>query len=181
MQAACSRIQPLRHRIVRGFSKTSASSIEQELPSTKIVPCGFRLSLSEYRVISILLKTARARFPGSEVRICGGWVRDKLLNTNNLNACHDMDVVTDGVPAPVFTASVVKTAKDLRIDVSGYGIIRENTEKSKHREAATTRILDISINFTQFRQECRQDDSTTPDVRTSLPPFFSDQHHLLLA
>jgi tRNA nucleotidyltransferase (CCA-adding enzyme) len=109
------------------------------------------------------------------MRVCGGWVRDKLLQRDN----DDIDICIDTRSGQEFTTEL-KAWYDSTGDsslCSSIGIIKASSEKSKHLETATIRITvtgdgvppnsTVSLDFVGLRSETYADDSRVPVVRAA--------------
>jgi len=71
---------------------------------------------------------------GSTVRICGGWVRDKLLHRST----KDVDVALDNCSGEAFSKAVKEVLERWGWPASRGGVIKANPAKSKHLETATS-------------------------------------------
>jgi tRNA nucleotidyltransferase (CCA-adding enzyme) len=109
------------------------------------------------------------------MRVCGGWVRDKLLQKDN----DDIDICIDTCSGQEFT-SELKTWYDSRGAASlcsTVGVIKASSEKSKHLETAVVRITVtgqdvppgtvVSLDFVQLRSETYADDSRVPVAKAA--------------
>lgn len=100
-----------------------------------------------------------------EVRIAGGWVRDKLLGLET----HDIDIALDSCSGVEF-ARLVKThmensSRSAPSDdavPSKIGIIAANPSQSKHLETATMRMVGLEVDFSNLRHEQYSSDSRIP-------------------
>jgi tRNA nucleotidyltransferase (CCA-adding enzyme) len=106
------------------------------------------------------------------IRVCGGWVRDKLLHKDN----DDIDICLDTCSGQEFTTQL-KAWFDSKGDASlcsSIGIIKASSEKSKHLETAVLRITVtgdgvppntvVSLDFVQLRSETYAEDSRHPEI-----------------
>lgn len=103
-------------------------------------------------------------FQPLELRITGGWVRDKLLRGKS----NDIDVGINLMTGFDF-ASHLSTF--LGSNLEKYGIparsihkIESNPEKSKHLETATTKIMGLDIDFVNLRSETYSEESRIPQM-----------------
>ncbi|CAO3565451.1 unnamed protein product [Mortierella alpina] len=97
-----------------------------------------------------------------QLRIAGGWVRDKLLGLSS----HDIDIGLDTMMGYEFAELVNKY-----LELRGHrrrtiAKIATNPEKSKHLETATMMVLGTSIDFVNLRSELYDDDSRIPSEIT---------------
>ena len=92
-----------------------------------------------------------------EIRVAGGWVRDKILNLNS----HDVDVALNNMSGVQFativqdylthlerTGQIPAPQKKHKI-----GVISANPSQSKHLETATMKIHGIEVDFVNLRAE----------------------------
>jgi tRNA nucleotidyltransferase (CCA-adding enzyme) len=109
------------------------------------------------------------------MRVCGGWVRDKLLQKDN----EDIDICLDTCSGQEF-ASELKAwfdSKGASSLCSSIGLIKASSEKSKHLETAVVRITVtgedvppntiVSLDFVQLRSETYADESRVPVARAA--------------
>ena len=97
---------------------------------------------------------------GFEVRVAGGWVRDKLLGLS----CHDMDIVVNKTTGIEFATKLKlyleqKTEQTIKI-----GVITANPSKSKHLETATFQFRNYSIDVNHLRCESYASNSRIPST-----------------
>ncbi|KAK6499751.1 CCA tRNA nucleotidyltransferase, mitochondrial [Arthrobotrys musiformis] len=142
--------------------------MEVEIPTITLTP-------EEEKVRSLLVDVAKSidsTSPKAEetvLRITGGWVRDKLLNGKS----HDIDIGINNMTGFEFASHL---SSFLTENVEKYGIpaksvhkIESNPEKSKHLETATTKILDLDIDFVNLRCESYSDESRIPKMEFGTP------------
>lgn len=99
--------------------------------------------------------------PDVTIRFAGGWVRDKLLGKQS----HDIDIAISSITghdfAMQFAAFLSKEYPELK--TGSITKILANPEKSKHLDTATSRFLNLDLDFVQLRTESYgQADSRTP-------------------
>ncbi|KAG7354682.1 tRNA nucleotidyltransferase/CCA-adding enzyme [Nitzschia inconspicua] len=107
-----------------------------------------------------------------QVRVAGGWVRDKILGLQT----HDVDIALDtctGVEfATIMKQHVESSAKQQNNDAQSkklcgkIGVIAANPAQSKHLETATMRIFGIEVDFSNLRHETYAEDSRIPETVT---------------
>jgi tRNA nucleotidyltransferase (CCA-adding enzyme) len=106
-----------------------------------------------------------------QVRIAGGWVRDKLLGLET----HDIDIALDTCSGVEF-ATLVQTYMESEHTNheeerrhSKIGIIAANPTQSKHLETATMRIMGLEVDFSNLRHEQYSSDSRIPTTVLGTP------------
>ncbi|CAI2171978.1 5666_t:CDS:10 [Funneliformis geosporum] len=111
------------------------------------------------RKVTTYLKETNPELPSIELRIAGGWVRDKLLGFE----CNDLDVAINHLTGLNF-ANYVKEFVDkehMSIPIKIH-LIESNPEKSKHLDTATTNIFGLDIDFVNLRKEVYDASSRIP-------------------
>ncbi|RGB37748.1 hypothetical protein C1646_651771 [Rhizophagus diaphanus] len=105
------------------------------------------------RKVTTYLKETK-NLPLVELRIAGGWVRDKLLQLE----CHDLDVAINSLTGFDF-ANYIKEFLEKEGDNNQVNIhvIGSNPEKSKHLETATMKLCGLDIDFVNLRKEIYED------------------------
>lgn len=101
-----------------------------------------------------------------QVRVAGGWVRDKILGMNS----HDVDVALDSCTGEEF-ANCLKTYMQSfeNEKVGKIGVIAANPDQSKHLETATMKVCGIEVDFSNLRHEAYADDSRIPEIVIGTP------------
>jgi tRNA nucleotidyltransferase (CCA-adding enzyme) len=111
-----------------------------------------------------------------EIRIAGGWVRDKIVKKSS----HDVDIALDSLSGHQFaiiiqqylihqqTISKSQTnGKKIKI-----AVIAANPSQSKHLETATMKIHDIDCDFVHLRGgEVYSNDSRIPTLKEDATPL----------
>ena len=69
-----------------------------------------QLTAEEREVFGLLMGVVRERAPSTVVRVCGGWIRDKLLGIRP----KDMDLMVDNITGPDFARLVALAVGRLR-------------------------------------------------------------------
>lgn len=99
-----------------------------------------------------------------ELRITGGWVRDKLLGKES----NDVDVAVNVMTGEEFATGLLLWAQTKQIDLGANSTslhtIKKNPEKSKHLETCTTKIFSLDIDFVNLRSEQYTNDSRVPII-----------------
>ncbi|KAG7816089.1 hypothetical protein KL928_005055 [Ogataea angusta] len=118
--------------------------------------------LNEYTRYFNEHKTSATQQP-LELRITGGWVRDKLLGRES----HDIDIGIDHLSGVEFVTQLqeyIKAQNGGQSVNSGVYKIEKNPEKSKHLETCTTKLFGFSIDFVNLRSEKYAEDSRIPEI-----------------
>ncbi|MCJ1250461.1 CCA tRNA nucleotidyltransferase, mitochondrial [Trapelia coarctata] len=107
-----------------------------------------------------------------ELRITGGWVRDKLLGITS----HDIDIGIDtmtgykfGTLMKQYLGDSKRQAKYGEDVLGGLAKIEANPEKSKHLETVATKILGLEIDLVNLRKEVYAEDSRNPAMEFGTP------------
>lgn len=99
-----------------------------------------------------------------ELRITGGWVRDKLLGKES----NDLDIAVNTVSGEDFASKLLAYAAENKIDLgrnaTSLHTIKKNPEKSKHLETCTTKLFGLDIDFVNLRSEQYTEDSRVPII-----------------
>jgi tRNA nucleotidyltransferase (CCA-adding enzyme) len=108
---------------------------------------------------------ARPQVRQVQIRVAGGWVRDKILGLQT----HDVDIAMDTCTGVEF-ANLVKSYMELHSDCHPkIGVIAANPSQSKHLETATMNIHGMDVDFSNLRHEQYQDDSRIPTTIIGTP------------
>jgi tRNA nucleotidyltransferase (CCA-adding enzyme) len=138
-----------------------------------------RLDAAEESLFETLLKAADAFEEGTialpnqhphhiNIRVAGGWVRDKLLQKHT----HDVDIAIDTVSGVDFATLVQLYLRKFNPDqhVHRMGVIAANPSQSKHLETATMIVADMEVDFCNLRaQEIYASHSRIPTTRFGSP------------
>ena len=165
-----------------GGSSTTNNSFEDEILQIELNP-------EEQRLFDTLKKAAKAWGEGKltinkktvQIRIAGGWVRDKILGLQT----HDVDIALDTCTGAEFAHAVKEyhtsvVQDDEMTDSNGsnknsnnrigkIGVIAANPAQSKHLETATVRIFGNDVDFSNLRSETYAEDSRIPDTVMGTP------------
>ena len=102
-----------------------------------------------------------------DIRVAGGWVRDKLLGRHT----HDVDIAIDSVSGVEFATIVQSYLQQTSPEeVHRMGVIAANPSQSKHLETATMRVYTIDVDFCNLRsQEVYEAHSRIPTTQFGTP------------
>lgn len=97
-----------------------------------------------------------------ELRITGGWVRDKLLGYES----HDIDIAVNHLTGEEFAHNLhdYLTEHEPELSLRAIHTIKKNPEKSKHLETCTTKLFGVDIDFVNLRSEKYTLDSRVPVI-----------------
>ncbi|CAL9185315.1 unnamed protein product [Musa hybrid cultivar] len=97
----------------------------------------------------------------TQLRVAGGWVRDKLLGKD----CYDIDIALDNMLGREFCEKVNEFLQFTGEEQQGIGVIQCNPDQSKHLETARMRIYDTWIDFVNLRSETYAENSRIPTMK----------------
>ncbi|KAK3036014.1 hypothetical protein RJ639_031187 [Escallonia herrerae] len=97
----------------------------------------------------------------TQLRVAGGWVRDKLLGKE----CYDIDIALDNMLGKEFCEKVNEYLSSSGEETQGIGVIQCNPDQSKHLETARMRLFDIWIDFVNLRSEDYSENSRIPTMK----------------
>jgi tRNA nucleotidyltransferase/poly(A) polymerase len=118
------------------------------------------LTEKEERIFGRLRDVVRHFQLGTQLRVAGGWVRDKLLGKDSA----DIDIVLDNMTGQNFCEKVNEYSELMGEEQKGIGVIQCNPDQSKHLETARMLIFDIWIDFVNLRSEKYAENSRIPTV-----------------
>ncbi|KAK9713731.1 hypothetical protein RND81_06G047600 [Saponaria officinalis] len=101
----------------------------------------------------------------TQLRVAGGWVRDKLLGKE----CYDIDIAIDNMLGRELCETINEYLSKKGEDVKGIGVIQSNPDQSKHLETARMRLFDQWIDFVNLRSEDYCENSRIPTMRFGTP------------
>merc|ERR1711988_388727 len=108
------------------------------------------LSESERRLFTLLERVALGASQQAaviELRVAGGWVRDKLLGMES----DDIDIAVSNITSPAFVALLKKEVPSL---ISGRAAVFDpQPEKGKHVQTATVNVFGYKLEFVQLRSD----------------------------
>lgn len=156
------RITPLACHFRSHIIRYSTRYIMNHHVDTKI-----NLNDNESKLRGLLLKfcnyynESAPREEKLEIRITGGWVRDKLLGKES----HDLDIALNNLSGEEFADQLLKyLEKNEPQYVFKRNTIKSNPEKSKHLETCTARVMGFDIDFVNLRSENYSENSRVPQI-----------------
>ncbi|CAI0429318.1 unnamed protein product [Linum tenue] len=132
-------------------------------PPEAVVPVRDKIELTdvERKIFDRLLATLRHFNFSMELRVAGGWVRDKLLGKD----CYDIDIAIDNMSGSDFVDKVKEYLESVNEVAQGVGVIARNPDQSKHLETARMRLFDQWIDFVNLRSEDYSENSRIPTMK----------------
>lgn len=135
------------------------------------------LSQREQNIFRFLKRAADNASPAVELRVAGGWVRDKLLGRDT----GDIDIAVRFTTGIRFAEHVQSVARSSRVAfpapscseyvpvVSSVTRIKPNPAMSRHLETAAVRLDNIDLDFVHLRTDDYAEDNRIPTVRHGTP------------
>lgn len=130
------------------------------------------LNGKEKYIFSLLLsvKYAYPELKNVELRVAGGWIRDKILGISN----DDIDIALSNTTGAKFVSFIkdyaIKNYKGEKNNPVGKTyIVDQNIEKSKHLETAAVEIYGDKIEFVNLRSETYGETSRIPEITSGTP------------
>eukprot|EP00850_Spirogloea_muscicola_P011971 SM000076S21792 [mRNA] locus=s76:203603:208691:- [translate_table: standard] len=123
------------------------------------------LRLEEQELFAALLGTVQHFGLATQLRVAGGWVRDKLLGKDS----NDIDIALDDTLGRDFAEKVNQYLQHQGVETHKVGVVRSNPDQSKHLETATMRIHGVWIDLVNLRAETYADDSRIPSMEFGSP------------
>ncbi|XVE60770.1 hypothetical protein DITRI_Ditri05aG0154100 [Diplodiscus trichospermus] len=115
----------------------------------------------EKKIFDRLLNTLRHFNLQTQLRVAGGWVRDKLLGKE----CYDIDIALDNMLGSEFVDKVQEYLSSTGEVAQGLTVIPSNPEQSKHLETARMRLFGLWIDFVNLRCEDYSENSRIPTMK----------------
>mmetsp|Transcript_24461 Transcript_24461/g.36687 ORF Transcript_24461/g.36687 Transcript_24461/m.36687 type:complete len:624 (-) Transcript_24461:114-1985(-) len=140
------------------FERLDTAGAMEMLP-TKAEDIKIKLLPLEEKIFNTIKDMLVELKSDTEVRVAGGWVRDKCLGKES----DDIDFSVDKMNGEQFAKAMQeyiekKTGEKAR----GVGVIQKNPEKSKHLETCTFTIFGINVDVNNLRTEVYPEGSRIP-------------------
>ncbi|KAI3464382.1 hypothetical protein Pfo_021045 [Paulownia fortunei] len=156
---------PLRFRhYCYSFCFSRSASVKATMhtsPPSVHVKEHIHLTAKEKQIFDRLLQVLRHFNLQTQLRVAGGWVRDKLLGKE----CYDIDIALDNMLGREFCEKVNEYLSSTGEETQGIGVIQCNPDQSKHLETARMRLFDVWIDFVNLRSEDYSENSRIPTMR----------------
>ncbi|XP_073142305.1 tRNA nucleotidyltransferase cca2-like isoform X1 [Henckelia pumila] len=118
------------------------------------------LTDKENQIFDLLLQVCRHFNLNTELRVAGGWVRDKLLGKE----CYDIDIALENMVGKEFCDKVNEYLSATGEETKGIGLIHSNPDQSKHLKTARMHLFDMWIDFVNLRSEEYTNNSRIPTM-----------------
>uniref|UniRef100_M4BBR6 Poly A polymerase head domain-containing protein n=1 Tax=Hyaloperonospora arabidopsidis (strain Emoy2) TaxID=559515 RepID=M4BBR6_HYAAE len=123
------------------------------------------LTPAEDALFSFLEYIQRLYTPKTQLRVAGGWVRDKLRGASSA----DIDIALTNIKGVTFAQFILNFQRARKLQVSPIGIVKANSEKAKHLEVASVTVHDTTVDFVHLRAEAYAESSRVPMVTFASP------------
>ncbi|TYZ66521.1 hypothetical protein PybrP1_010185 [[Pythium] brassicae (nom. inval.)] len=157
--------QRLRTAVAAAVARRPMWTPQRALASTGSSAPRLQLTHAESDLFDFLLYVQHLHAPRTTLRVAGGWVRDKLRGASG----GDVDVALDNLSGRDFAAHIVAFQRARRLPLSSIGVVKANSDKSKHLEVATVAIEGQSVDFVHLRAESYSSDSRIPQTTFAKP------------
>ncbi|CAN6873610.1 unnamed protein product [Brassica oleracea var. botrytis] len=148
---------------------TTAVGVEQEEEKQSKLSVELKENIEitekEREIFDRLLGTLRFCNLDTQLRVAGGWVRDKLLGRE----CDDIDIAIDNMYGSEFLDKLKEYLASRGEQVQGDTVIERNPDQSKHLETAKVRIYNQWIDFVNLRSEEYTENSRIPTMKFGTP------------
>ncbi|XP_058087831.1 tRNA nucleotidyltransferase cca2 isoform X3 [Magnolia sinica] len=119
------------------------------------------LTDKEKKIFGLLVDALQHSQLKTQLRVAGGWVRDKLLGKE----CYDIDIAVDDMLGREFCEKVNEYLSYTGEEEHSISVIQSNPDQSKHLETARMRIFDTWIDFANLRSETYAENSRIPTMK----------------
>ncbi|KAG6599654.1 TRNA nucleotidyltransferase [Phytophthora cinnamomi] len=163
---------------IASISSISAPKNGDQPPSgSKVLsPNAIQLTPAEDSLFSFLEYIQTLYTPSTQLRVAGGWVRDKLRGAES----EDIDIALDNLMGAKFAWYITKFQRDRKLPQSSVGVVKANSDKSKHLEVATVTIEGSTVDLVHLRAEEYTQDSRVPEVRFATPADDASRRDLTI-
>nr|PVC50626.1 tRNA nucleotidyltransferase [Theileria orientalis] len=164
----------IRHKSILNMKKTDPHSDQSKITldlevyrneNEKAGRVTLNITGSEKKLFDLLTECVKFYELDMDLRVVGGWVRDKLLKNEN----KDIDVAIPKMTGMEFCEYLNKFTKDNYGFSKTVGIVKRCPEQSKHLETATMSVLGFDVDFVNLRSEDYAADSRIPVMRIGTP------------
>ncbi|ETI38991.1 hypothetical protein F443_15366 [Phytophthora nicotianae P1569] len=169
---------PIGHSIasVSTFSTSSNHTSPPSISDKIASELSISLTPAEDSLFSFLEYIQRLYAPETQLRVAGGWVRDKLRGAES----EDIDIALDNLMGAKFAWYITKFQRDRKLPPSSVGVVKANSDKSKHLEVATVTIDGSTVDLVHLRAEEYSQDSRVPEVKFATPADDASRRDLTI-
>jgi tRNA nucleotidyltransferase (CCA-adding enzyme) len=114
-----------------------------------VVADRIHLTEVERKIFALLKECVVVNGLQVNLRVAGGWVRDKILGLES----HDVDIAIDTMMGETFTNHLCAFMKTKNLEARAVGVIQSNPDRSKHLETATMALFGQPVDFVNLRAE----------------------------
>ncbi|MCL7043405.1 hypothetical protein MKW94_030076 [Papaver nudicaule] len=147
----------------KGFSCRAAMSASSSSPTASLsvhVNDEITLTDKENQIFERLLQVLHHFNLKTQLRVAGGWVRDKLLGKDS----SDIDIALDDMMGKEFCEKVNEYFLFAGEEIQGIAVIQCNPDQSKHLETARMKLFGEWIDFVNLRSEMYSENSRIPTM-----------------
>ncbi|XP_071708415.1 tRNA nucleotidyltransferase cca2-like [Rutidosis leptorrhynchoides] len=137
----------------------SRTNVSLSSPKQVRVMESVNITDKERQIFDLLLQVVKHFNLETQLRVAGGWVRDKLLGKE----CYDIDIALDNMLGREFCEKVNDYFVSMGQKTQGFGVIKSNPDKSKHLEIAKIHLFDVSIDFVNLSSRIGITEYGTPE------------------
>ncbi|XP_059280475.1 tRNA nucleotidyltransferase cca2 [Lycium ferocissimum] len=159
-----------------GFYATGVRTMVEESALSVKVKENIDLTEKEEQIFKRLIQVVEHYNLGTQLRVAGGWVRDKLLGKE----CYDIDIALDNMYGREFCEKVNDDLSASGEETQGVGVIQCNPDQSKHLETARMRLFDVWIDFVNLRAEDYSENSRIPTMKFGTAKQDADRRDLTI-
>ncbi|KAI3995835.1 hypothetical protein MKX01_020370 [Papaver californicum] len=136
------------------------------------------LTYKDKQVFDELLQVVDHYNLQTQLRVAGGWVRDKLLGKDS----NDIDIALDNMMGLGFCEKVNEYYSLFKGEESQeVGFVGSNPDKSKHLKTARMKVLGVQVDFVNLRSETYSEkNSRIPSVEFGSPEKDADRRDLTI-
>ncbi|KAF6173471.1 hypothetical protein GIB67_027166 [Kingdonia uniflora] len=149
-------------RFYRGFTCRFMASSPTATMAIEVKEKKIDLNEKEEKIFKRLLQVVEHFKLETQLRVAGGWVRDKLLGKE----CHDIDIALDNMLGREFCEKIEDYFSHMGEEKRGrIHVIQCNPDQSKHLETARMHLFDVEIDFVNLRSEDYSENSRIPTMK----------------
>jgi len=160
------------------FSETDKKEWEDWLSTVKAATASeIQLDGTEKKIFDFLTQVNQT--VGTEMRVAGGWVRDKLLGIPS----DDIDISLRGITGAQFVKAIqdyVKNNPEAARFVGKTYLVEQDIEKSKHLETAGIDLFGLKIDLVNLRSEQYAEESRVPEAKMGTPKEDASRRDLTI-